>query len=177
VRGLRPALYLSIVHIWVHVRIAREEPRVDPACDIRGVMGGTADRPGERIVEDSVGHGHEGPRVVDREDIRVDLAIAFDVGACDPNYAPKSVIREGRDRVKGKILCCGVNSVVLPTPAQFGQKLSMSSEHTEVNGRRDGSDILWCPAEIVVRIIGGRKKRLRGRDSCNILNVSLGCDD
>src|SRR5712671_1218637 len=39
----------------------------------------------------------------------------------------------------------------------------------------DGSDILWCPAEIVVWIIGGSRKRLGGRDSCNTLNVRLWC--
>ena len=96
----RPAHHLGAVQVWVRERIVREEPRVDPACDVRGIMGGAADHPGERVVEDGVGHGIEGARVVDRADVRVELAIAFDVRTCDPNYAPKSVIRAGRDRVK-----------------------------------------------------------------------------
>jgi hypothetical protein len=52
-------------------------------------MGGTVDYPGERIVEDSVGHGIEGARVVDRADVRVELAIKFEVWTCNPNYIPK----------------------------------------------------------------------------------------
>jgi hypothetical protein len=78
----------------------REEPRVDPACDVRGIMGGIVDHPGKCVVEDSVGYGIEGARIVDRADIRIEFAIVFGVGACDPNYAPKSVIREGCDRAK-----------------------------------------------------------------------------
>jgi len=93
--GGRPAHHLAIVHIRVHVRIVCKEPRVDPACDVRGVLGRTVDHPGERVVEDGVGHGIEGASIVDRADSWVGLAIAIDLRACDPNYTPK----------KGKSAC------------------------------------------------------------------------
>jgi hypothetical protein len=89
-RGLsRPTHHLAVVQIRVHVRIFRDEPRVDPACNVRGVFGRTVDCPGERVVEDGVGHGHECARVVDREGVRVELAIASVVRTCSPNCARK----------------------------------------------------------------------------------------
>ena len=36
-------------------------------------------------------------------------------------------------------------------------------------GLENGPDVLWCPAEIVVCIIGRCKKRFGGRNGCNIL--------
>ena len=96
VRGVpRPTHHLAVVQIRVHVRIFCDEPRVDPACNVRGVLGRTVDRPGERVVEDGVGHGHEGARVVDRVDVRVELAIASVVRTCGPNWVRKKRVSTG----------------------------------------------------------------------------------
>ena len=64
------------------MRFFRDEPRIDPACDVGGVVGRTVDRPGERVVEDGVGHFLKGAPVVDRVrvGIWVGLAIASVVG-------------------------------------------------------------------------------------------------
>jgi len=87
----------------------------------------------ERVVEDGVGRGIEGgARVVDCAEVRVEFAIAIDVWASDPKLRSVKVSIDTRG---GEILCCGVSSVVLPTPVQFGQKLSALCEHTEDNGR------------------------------------------
>ncbi len=135
VRG-RPARHLGIVQVRIHVRIVRKEPRVDPACNIRGVLGRTVDRPGERIVEDSIGHGVEGARVVDRADIWVELGITIDVWACDPNYVRYPVV------VSALSYCLHQYSLAKSLAHPMSTPWSM-----DVDNR---PDILWCPAEIVM---------------------------
>ena len=77
--------HLTVVQIWVHVHIVRDEPRVDPTCNIHSVVGRAGDRPGECVVEDSIGHVHEGTPVIDRVGIRAGLAIVPVVRTCYPN--------------------------------------------------------------------------------------------
>jgi hypothetical protein len=88
-------------------------------------VGGTIDHPGERVIKDGIGHGTEGASVVDRADVRVELAIELGVWACDPNYAQRkwAVSINAGEAILGKdeLLCCGVSFVVLPTWLQSGQ--------------------------------------------------------
>jgi hypothetical protein len=44
-----------------------------------------------RVVEDGVGRGIEGARVVDCAEVRVEFAIAIDGWASDSKYAPKKL--------------------------------------------------------------------------------------
>jgi len=153
VRG-RPARHLGIVQVRIHVRIVREEPRVDPACNICGVLRRTVDRPGERIVEDSIGHGVEGARVVDRADIWVELVITIDVWACDPNYAPnkRNLAYTRRRRWCEKVRYLVVVSALSYCLHQYSLAKSLAHPMStpwsmDVDNR---PDILWCPAEIVM---------------------------
>lgn len=77
----RPTEQLSIYEVRIHKRIGVDKPGIDRRSDVSRVGRVFVERPGEGVVENAVGHGLEGTRVVDHARVGVEFTVAADVGA------------------------------------------------------------------------------------------------
>lgn len=85
-------LHLRIVQVGLHDGIRVDEPHVNEASHIGGVLGRAVDGPRERVVEDRVGKVAEVSDVVQTRgtDIRIKLSVTTHIWARRPDCHQKS---------------------------------------------------------------------------------------
>ena len=79
----RATFHLSIVQVWVHRGSGVQKPSFDVIGNVSRIVGGSGDGPRQGIVQDSIRHGLEVARVVDKATIRVEQSVPRIIRAGD----------------------------------------------------------------------------------------------
>jgi hypothetical protein len=83
----RTTVHLRIVQVRGHICLRVDEPGVDIACSVGGVGGGSRQDPRDGVIEDCVGHRLEIASIVYEQSVGIELAVANDIWALDPDCA------------------------------------------------------------------------------------------